>query len=155
MKRKRDNLEELFYRAVLRADVIFRNKHAPVQAHKDSRLNLPFHIVNSEPGTKMRVSTSVNERLVFCNYSKPFKIHDDTDVLKNANITPLKEHVEALIPQEMLHMLPPRIYPATSTQEANLYCYEQISATPPTSPSVPVAGASPTIMIPKFWVNPN
>jgi len=118
VKEKKRHLQELLFQAVMYTSLISRNKGTPVQPKKESRIPVPFIIVNTETETKINIEMSENQHDIFFNFSRPFEIHDYNEILKGANIKPQRDHVESLIPRDMLHLLPPNIYKPISPQPA-------------------------------------
>lgn len=58
----------------------------PEYSTLDTRILLPFIIVNTEHTTVIECEVSDDRSAYFFNFSSPFEIHDDSEILKRMSI---------------------------------------------------------------------
>lgn len=113
-KEKKRHLQELLLQGVMYSSLTARNKNRTVQPEEKSRMQLPFIFANAKRGAKINIDKAENQREISLNFDCPFDIYDYSEILKGMNMTPERDQVQSLIPQELLHLLPPDIYQSTS-----------------------------------------
>lgn len=75
--------------------------------HDEGRIFLPFIAVNTAKDTVIQCEMSEDRQDIFFNFSAPFEIHDDTDILRKLNLhkAPFDE-LKELVPDKLLSYLP-------------------------------------------------
>jgi len=114
VKDKKLHLQELLLQAVTYRSLVTRNKTGRVKSNKESRIAVPFIMVNTKNQTKINLEMSENRQDIFFNFSSPFEIHDYNEILKSLNLELDRDQIESVIPAEMLHLLPSDVYQASS-----------------------------------------
>ena len=117
MKEKKRHLQELLSHAVMYRSLVARNKR-DFKFTKESRIALPFIIVNTKHQTKINLEMSEDRQDIFFNFSHPFEIHDYNEILKSLNLPLERDKVQSAVPPEMLHLLPTNMYPPTPAAAA-------------------------------------
>jgi len=85
IKRKKANLEELFEQHQSYQHLIDRNSKSEF-ANLESRINLPFIIVNTSSNTVIECEVADDRTAYFFNFTQPFEIHDDSEILKRLSV---------------------------------------------------------------------
>lgn len=86
----------------------------------DTRIELPFILVSTAKDTVVFKTIDTTKDSVFLDFSAPFQIHDDTEVLKQLNLhkAPRKK-LESLIPPELIQFLPEQNKDSNKSGNAN------------------------------------
>lgn len=73
----------------------------------EGRIFLPFIAVNTGKDTVIQCEMSEDRQDIFFNFSAPFEIHDDTDILRKLNLhkAPFSE-LKGSVPEKLLSYLP-------------------------------------------------
>lgn len=73
----------------------------------EGRIFLPFIAVNTGKDTVIQCEMSEDRQDIFFNFSAPFEIHDDTDILRRLNLhkATLAE-LKSMVSPELLPFLP-------------------------------------------------
>jgi hypothetical protein len=73
----------------------------------EGRIFLPFIAVNTSKDTVIQCEMSEDRQDIFFNFSAPFEIHDDTDILRKLNLhkAPFSE-LKGSVPEKLLSYLP-------------------------------------------------
>ena len=79
--KKKGNLEELLSQQASYKALIDRNSK-PDYANIETKINLPFIIVNTRSSTVIECEVADDRSAYFFNFSLPFEIHDDSEILK-------------------------------------------------------------------------
>jgi len=87
IRRKKEHLEELISQQRSYASLLSRNaKFDPLSMDPNSKIHLPFILVNTRNNTEIECEMAEDHSDYFFNFSAPFEIHDDTEVLKRAGM---------------------------------------------------------------------
>ena len=71
------------------------------------RVELPFILVSTNQETVVFKNIETTKDSIFLDFSAPFQIHDDTEVLKQLNLHKApREKLASLIPTELIQFLP-------------------------------------------------
>ena len=74
----------------------------------ESRIALPFILVNTSKDTVIQCEMSEDRQDVFFNFSGPFEINDDSEILKRMELhKAAPADVKDLVPEKLLRYLPP------------------------------------------------
>ncbi|RHY91568.1 hypothetical protein DYB37_004122 [Aphanomyces astaci] len=72
------------------------------------RISLPFILVNTSKDTIIQCEMSEDRQDIFFNFSGPFEINDDSEILKRMNLHHVAEADAAThIPEKLIRYLPP------------------------------------------------
>ncbi|ELR22838.1 transcription factor e2f/dimerization partner (tdp) domain containing protein [Acanthamoeba castellanii str. Neff] len=88
IRKKSDHLEELVSQQRSYANLLARNSKADPghMADASAKIHLPFILVNTRNTTEIECEMAEDHSEYFFNFSAPFEIHDDTEVLKRAGM---------------------------------------------------------------------
>lgn len=87
IRRKKEHLEELMSQQRSYANLLSRNAQMdPISMDPNSKIHLPFILVNTRNNTEIECEMAEDHSEYFFNFSAPFEIHDDTEVLKRAGM---------------------------------------------------------------------
>jgi len=81
IKKKRNNLSELVVQQTSYKNLIAKNSKTDVSS-TDPRIHLPFIIVNTRSKTVIDCEVADDRSAYLFNFSLPFEIHDDSEILK-------------------------------------------------------------------------
>jgi len=84
IRKKKASVEELTVQENSYRKLIERNIK-PEFANTESKINLPFIIVNTRSTTVIECEVADDRTGYFFNFSLPFEIHDDSEILKRLN----------------------------------------------------------------------
>ena len=87
IKRKQGNLEELLSQQSCYKNLVERNSRSEFSSI-DSKIHLPFIIVNTRSSTVIECEVADDRSAYFFNFSQPFEIHDDSEILRRILLTP-------------------------------------------------------------------
>ena len=77
------------------------------QKPPSDHIELPFILVSTAKDTVVFKTIETTKDSVFLDFSAPFQIHDDTEVLKQLNLHKASQSkLESLIPPELIQFLP-------------------------------------------------
>ena len=105
MERKRSHLSELITQQVSFKQLIARNRspQGNASAPADTRIKLPFIVVNTKRETVIDCEMAEDQQEIFFNFSAPFEIHDDSETLKRMNMQRCThEQLGALVPEAIV-----------------------------------------------------
>ena len=86
-------------------------------SQEETKIHLPFIIVSTNTSTLVECQMSEDRSDLFLNFSAPFEIHNQDEVLRRMQMHRLpQEELSALIPSQMISYLPPE---ATETDTGN------------------------------------
>lgn len=103
---KRLQLQELLTQQISFKHLLQRNRASANAAPEHSRVHLPFIIVNTSKQTVIDCEMAEDKHDIFFNFSMPFEIHDDNEILKRMG---LHNCQLADLPQ----LVPPALIPFT------------------------------------------
>eukprot|EP00824_Muranothrix_gubernata_P005334 TRINITY_DN1686_c0_g3_i2.p1 TRINITY_DN1686_c0_g3~~TRINITY_DN1686_c0_g3_i2.p1 ORF type:complete len:508 (-),score=77.21 TRINITY_DN1686_c0_g3_i2:58-1581(-) len=115
VERKRQLLQELLLQQIAMKKLTERNKDRkpPIE---DGRVSLPFILCNTRQNTLIECEMSPGREDIFFNFSLPFEIHDDNEILKWMGLQHYTmEEAERMVPQELIDMLPSSASPPPNT----------------------------------------
>jgi hypothetical protein len=81
LAKKKGNLEELLSQQSSYKSLVERNSK-PEYSSIETKINLPFIIVNTRSNTVIECEVADDRSAYFFNFSLPFEIHDDSEILK-------------------------------------------------------------------------
>jgi len=102
MDRKRQHLQDLVSQQVSFKQLIARNRTpaAAAASPAESRIALPFIVVNTRKETVIDCEMAEDRQEIFFNFSAPFEIHDDSETLKRMNMQRCAaDRVASLVPE--------------------------------------------------------
>ncbi|CAH0482528.1 unnamed protein product [Peronospora belbahrii] len=117
VEQKKQHLQDLLVQHVAMKNLLKRNaerkrKEAKSYAYAnivrdEGRVFLPFIAVNTSNDTVIQCEMSEDRQDIFFNFSAPFEIHDDADILQKLNLhkAPYAE-LKQLVPDKLLSYLP-------------------------------------------------
>ncbi|CAI5730802.1 unnamed protein product [Hyaloperonospora brassicae] len=117
VEQKKQHLQDLLVQQVAMKNLLKRNaerKRAdsenPASANivrDEGRIFLPFIAVNTSKDTVIQCEMSEDRHDIFFNFSAPFEIHDDADILQKLNLhkAPYAE-LRQIVPDKLLSYLP-------------------------------------------------
>lgn len=97
-------MEDLLRHQIAFNNLVLRNQSRSHSAEASGNLPLPFVLVTAPSSSVVRVDFSQDAHNVFLNFSQPFEIHDDAEVLQR-----LKLHLQCL--ESLPSLLPPQLLP--------------------------------------------
>lgn len=99
-EKKRQHLQELLTQQVSFKRLIARNRHGD---QNTERIPLPFIIVNTHKEAVIDCEMAEDKKEIFFNFSSPFEIHDDNEVMKRMRLN-VCSHVELarLVPEHLV-----------------------------------------------------
>eukprot|EP00946_MAST-07B_sp_MAST-7B-sp1_P004620 g4620.t1 len=114
IQKKRGHLQELLLQQIAFKRLVSRNAKANGSNKDDTgaspdadRVELPFILVSTDQDTVVFKNIESTKDSVFLDFSAPFQIHDDTEVLKQLNLHKApREELISLIPSELVEFLP-------------------------------------------------
>jgi hypothetical protein len=111
VQQKRDCLKELLLRHVCYSNLVQRNKEQRDQPQDSSttdgnsnrKIPVPFIVVNTSNTTVVQCEMGPDRTDVFFNFSKPFEINDDKEILKRMGMNRISyQEFTKMIPRDML-----------------------------------------------------
>ncbi|OWZ23475.1 Transcription factor Dp-1 [Phytophthora megakarya] len=117
VEQKKQHLQDLLVQQVAMKNLLKRNTErkrkesenpasAPI-VRDEGRVFLPFIAVNTSIDTVIQCEMSEDRQDIFFNFSAPFEIHDDADILQRLNLhkAPYAE-LKQMVPDKLLSYLP-------------------------------------------------
>ncbi|ETI45493.1 hypothetical protein, variant 1 [Phytophthora nicotianae CJ01A1] len=117
VEQKKQHLQDLLVQQVAMKNLLKRNadrkrkeSENPTSAtivRDEGRVFLPFIAVNTSKDTVIQCEMSEDRQDIFFNFSAPFEIHDDADILQKLNLhkAPYAE-LKQMVPDKLLSYLP-------------------------------------------------
>ncbi|RLN71963.1 hypothetical protein BBJ28_00014279, partial [Nothophytophthora sp. Chile5] len=117
VEQKKQHLQDLLVQQVAMKNLLKRNAErkraesvssvAANAARDEGRVFLPFIAVNTSKDTVIQCEMSEDRQDIFFNFSAPFEIHDDADILQKLNLhkAPYAE-LKQMVPEKLLSYLP-------------------------------------------------
>lgn len=114
VRKKRIHLQELLLQHIAFKNLVKRNASRANQAEgsgeEETKIHLPFIIVNTKISTVIECQMSDTRSDIFFNFSAPFEINDDNEVLKRMKMHKApQEELPTLIPAQLMSYLPPEV----------------------------------------------
>jgi transcription factor Dp-1 len=109
---KKQHLQDLLVQQVAMKNLLKRNakrrKEASSDAqHDEGRIFLPFIVVNTNKDTVIQCEMSEDRQDIFFNFSNPFEINDDTEVLRRLKLHKCPyEELKGIVPEKLMSYLP-------------------------------------------------
>jgi len=106
IQEKKAHLQELLLQQIAFKNLIARNSQCE-DASEETKIPLPFIIINTSNQTVIRCEMAEDRGDIFFNFSAPFEIHDDNEILKRLKLhhAPYEE-LPNLIPRQLIPYLP-------------------------------------------------
>lgn len=112
IEQKKQHLQDLLVQQVAMKNLLKRNakrrKETPSDSQRDEgRIFLPFIVVNTSKDTVIQCEMSEDRQDIFFNFSNPFEINDDTEILRRLNLhraTP--DELKGIVPEKLMQYLP-------------------------------------------------
>ncbi|KAL4158139.1 hypothetical protein PRNP1_003918 [Phytophthora ramorum] len=117
VEQKKQHLQDLLVQQVAMKNLLKRNAERKRKASEkpgsatvtrdEGRVFLPFIAVNTSKDTVIQCEMSEDRHDIFFNFSAPFEIHDDADILQKLNLhkAPYGE-LKQMVPDKLLSHLP-------------------------------------------------
>ncbi|KAG7400815.1 hypothetical protein PHYBOEH_004329 [Phytophthora boehmeriae] len=117
VEQKKQHLQDLLVQQVAMKNLLKRNAErkrmesenpaSAIAARDEGRVFLPFIAVNTSKDTVIQCEMSEDRQDIFFNFSAPFEIHDDADILQRLNLhkAPFAE-LKQMVPDKLLSYLP-------------------------------------------------
>ncbi|KAG7393222.1 hypothetical protein PHYPSEUDO_011227 [Phytophthora pseudosyringae] len=117
VEQKKQHLQDLLVQQVAMKNLLKRNADrkrkesenpaSPNIVRDEGRVFLPFIAVNTSKDTVIQCEMSEDRQDIFFNFSAPFEIHDDADILQKLNLhkAPYGE-LKQMVPDKLLSYLP-------------------------------------------------
>ena len=105
--------------------LIEKNENLKVGVPDSKKIKLPFIVVNTSNKSLIRCEMSENRCDIFFNFSHPFQIHDDNEILKMVNgSTPGNKRSDAAkyLPANLIRYLPPEYQQSSSKRNLTKVC---------------------------------
>lgn len=78
-----------------------------VSSRDEGRIFLPFIAVNTNKDTVIQCEMSEDRQDIFFNFSAPFEINDDTEILRRLGLHQAPYHeLKQMVPEKLLSYLP-------------------------------------------------
>lgn len=117
VEQKKQHLQDLLVQQVAMKNLLKRNAERKQKEIKDSasativrdegRVFLPFIAVNTSKDTVIQCEMSEDRQDIFFNFSAPFEIHDDADILQKLNLHKATyADLKQMVPEKLLSYLP-------------------------------------------------
>ena len=117
VEQKKQHLQDLLVQQVAMKNLLKRNAErkrkesenpASVNIIRDEgRVFLPFIAVNTSKDTVIQCEMSEDRQDIFFNFSAPFEIHDDADILHKLNLHKASyAELKQMVPDKLLSYLP-------------------------------------------------
>mmetsp|Transcript_7727 Transcript_7727/g.10668 ORF Transcript_7727/g.10668 Transcript_7727/m.10668 type:complete len:442 (+) Transcript_7727:100-1425(+) len=110
IRKKKSDFLELLSQQIAYRNLLSRNSK-PQYANLESRIFLPFIIVNTKNTTVIECEVADDRSAYFFNFSLPFEIHDDSEILKRMG---LMQQAPLSIQEDYSTMLPDTDQPMES-----------------------------------------
>lgn len=103
---KKSHLQELLLQQIAFKNLIARNSQCK-DIPEETKIPLPFIIINTSNQTVIRCEMAEDRGDIFFNFSAPFEIHDDNEILKRLNLHHASfDELPKLIPRQLIPYLP-------------------------------------------------
>jgi hypothetical protein len=111
IQQKRECLKELLLQHVCYSNLVQRNKEqrdqpqdsSTTDGNNNSKIPVPFIVVNTSNTTVVQCEMGPDRTDVFFNFSKPFEINDDKEILKRMGMNRISyQEFTKMIPRDML-----------------------------------------------------
>ena len=117
VEQKKQHLQDLLVQQVAMRNLLKRNaerKRAASEnpataniARDEGRIFLPFIAVNTSKDTVIQCEMSEDRHDIFFNFSAPFEIHDDADILQKLNLHKASyADLKQIVSEKLLSYLP-------------------------------------------------
>ncbi|RLN47394.1 hypothetical protein BBJ29_001952 [Phytophthora kernoviae] len=117
VEQKKQHLQDLLVQQVAMKNLLKRNAErkrlesenpvSAIAARDEGRVFLPFIAVNTSKDTVIQCEMSEDRQDIFFNFSAPFEIHDDADILQRLNLHKARfAELKQMVPDKLLSYLP-------------------------------------------------
>ncbi|KAH9141131.1 hypothetical protein LEN26_005250 [Aphanomyces euteiches] len=107
IEQKKQQLQELLLQQIALKNLHLRNKQEKEKPAPLSRISLPFILVNTSKETVIQCEMSEDRQDIFFNFSGPFEINDDSEILKRMGLHRVEpDQVASYIPEKLIRYLP-------------------------------------------------
>jgi len=106
LEKKRLHLQELLTQQISFKSLVQRNSAPP---QPGDRIPLPFIIVNTHKETVIDCEMAEDKQEIFFNFSAPFEIHDDNEIMKRMQLHSCSTQ------RELESLVPPHLAPYTNS----------------------------------------
>ncbi|CEG50447.1 transcription factor dp-1 [Plasmopara halstedii] len=117
VEQKKQHLQDLLVQQVAMKNLIKRNAErkrkeiddfaSATIVRDEGRVFLPFIAVNTSKDTVIQCEMSEDRQDIFFNFSAPFEIHDDADILQKLNLHKAAyADLKQMVPEKLLSYLP-------------------------------------------------
>ena len=124
--RKRECLKELLVQHVCYSNLVKRNKeqNASEDQPPEDKISVPFIVVNTSHSTVIQCEMGPDRTDVFFNFSKPFEINDDKEILKRMGMSKMSlDDLRRMLPPDMLAYCQDHRLLETIVDSRNAYNY--------------------------------
>jgi len=141
LEKKRFHLQELLTQQISFKNLVQRNG-AP-RAEPADRIPLPFIIVNTHKETVIDCEMAEDKQEIFFNFSAPFEIHDDNEIMKRMQLHCCQSQ------PELERLVPPHLAPFAASWQQHWTAKEMPKPEPEPAPEpamlLPVPQPSPAL----------
>ncbi|KAJ0410366.1 hypothetical protein P43SY_002698 [Pythium insidiosum] len=112
VEQKKQHLQDLLVQQVAMKNLLKRNakrrKESTSDALRDEgRIFLPFIVVNTSKDTVIQCEMSEDRQDIFFNFSNPFEINDDTEILRRLELHKCSpDELKHIVPEKLLSHVP-------------------------------------------------
>ncbi|DAZ94447.1 TPA: hypothetical protein N0F65_002765, partial [Lagenidium giganteum] len=113
VEQKKQHLQDLLVQQIAMKNLLKRNadrrKSGAESAamREEGRIFLPFIVVNTGKDTVIQCEMSEDRQDIFFNFSAPFEINDDTEILRRLNLHQCsRNEAQRLVPESLFAYLP-------------------------------------------------
>ncbi|KAJ0412827.1 hypothetical protein ATCC90586_002457 [Pythium insidiosum] len=112
VEQKKQHLQDLLVQQVAMKNLLKRNakrrKESTSDALRDEgRIFLPFIVVNTSKDTVIQCEMSEDRQDIFFNFSNPFEINDDTEILRRLELHKCsRDELKHIVPEKLLSHVP-------------------------------------------------
>lgn len=138
LDKKRLHLQELLTQQISFKNLVKRNRQPPSTSEEPppeaDQIPLPFIIVNSRKETVIDCEMAEDKQEIFFNFSAPFEIHDDNEILKRMDMQycPALSDLDTMVPESLVPF-------ATAWQQQQQQLQEQQNQAQATPAAIPAA----------------
>lgn len=101
IEKKTQHLQELVTQQISFKNLVRRN--GPEVNQEGERIPLPFIVVNTRKETVIDCEMAEDRQEIFFNFSSPFEIHDDTEILTRMHMQHCDVgHLSSVVPEELI-----------------------------------------------------
>lgn len=108
LARSNDSVQEISLKKLLRRNTALAHSKTAMDSADEGRIFLPFIVVNTNKDTMIQCEMSEDREDIFFNFSAPFEINDDTEILRRLQLhrCSRKDLEELVCIKELLPFIP-------------------------------------------------